>query len=357
MQFKAIVKSLLLTYLCSSAYAAPAKDNCKEIKDYLTSNKASSLVACNNNSNGEVTELKLSNDDNLLTNEDIKKILSYNTIKKFDFNEEQTDCAILNNGISNLQSLEELNIKSFRGGIAPNVLKDLKSLKSLTYDAGDYNYGKLTQENINNLSTLSNLEKIKLAYVSVDESLNFSPLNGLKVSSLTLETNGKSGIKLKGLVNNLKNLKELTISSFVPSQEEVDAITSSNIEKLTIELDEDIKTDNFKNLKNLTSLDLTMEGVKEVPGFVNSLPNLKTAKFNGKEVSLKNGNGDNGSTAVNGENNINGVNGVTNGNAVNGTATNGTTANDGSTDATSDAKILFIRSISYLPFLVLYLIF
>jgi len=360
MQFKVILNSLFLTFLCSTVCAAPSRDDCKDLKNYLANNKASSLENCKVNSKGEMTELKFSSDydagdySEKLTNEDYKKILSYSTIKKLDFYDEYADCAGLNNGISNLKDLEELNIKSFRGDIAPNVLKDLKSLKSFTYDAGDYDYGELSQENINELSNLSKLEKIKLGFVGInEEKLNFKPLQNLKVSSLTLQTNGKAGINLKGLVENLKELKELTIKEFDPDQKEVDAITSSSkLEKLTIVLDKKIKTDKFKDLKNLTYLNLTIEDEKDVPQFVNTIPNLKTVIFNGKEVTVNNNGNANTNVAGNAVNGTNST--VANGNA--GAAANANGNTNGNV-ATSDSSAVLVRAFTYLPLVVLYLMF
>eukprot|EP00833_Pecoramyces_ruminatium_P001853 jgi/Orpsp1_1/1175885/evm.model.c7180000055597.1 len=332
MQFKTIIKSLLLTYLCSSAYAAPAKDECKDLQAYLTGNKASSLSSCKNNGNGEISELKINSEN--LTNEDFAKIFSYTNIKKFEFYEEQSDCAGLKNGISNLKNLEELNIESFRGSIAPGVLKDLKSLKSLTFDTGDYDYSELSQENINDLSTLSNLERLTFVFVPIYENkLNFSPLQSLKVSSLTLETNGKAGISSKGLISNLKNLKELTIKEFNLSDEEIKAVKSSkSLEKLTIANDD----------------------LKEVPKYAYEIPNLKTLVFNGKEVALKNnGNGSNGNSGNNG-------NGASGNVAGDGSATNTTgtaTGTDGAnaTISTSGSSAILVRTINYLPLIIVLL--
>eukprot|EP00833_Pecoramyces_ruminatium_P011641 jgi/Orpsp1_1/1185673/evm.model.c7180000094806.1 len=332
MQFKTIFKSLLLTYLCSSAYAAPSKDECKDLQAYLTGNKASNLRACKVNDKGEISELDFKSEN--LTKEDYAKIFSYSTIKKLDFYDEYSNSAGLNNGISNLKNLEELNIESFRGSIAPGVLKDLKSLKSFTFNTGDYNYSELSQENINDLSTLSNLERLTLVFVPIyEDKLNFSPLQSLKVSSLTLETNGKTGIHSKGLISNLKNLKELTIKEFDLSDEEIKAVKSSkSLEKLTIANDK----------------------LKEVPKYVYEIPNLKKVNLNGKEVALNNKG--NGSSGNNGSN-ANGASGNVAGDAAAASTTGTATGTDGAnaTISTSGSSAILVRTINYLPLIIVLL--
>jgi len=294
MQLKTIFNTLLITFLCSCAFAAPSRNDCIELKNTLNYTE---IEKCRVNKKGEMTELRffstyedVNSTVHRLNATDYAKILSYVTLVKLDFYDEYSNCIGLNNGISNLKKLEELNIKSFRGTIAPNILRGLKSLKYFTYDAGDYHFGQLSQENINELSLLTNLREIELYYVFIDEDeLDFSPLRKLKVSSLKLETNGKNGINLKGLVKNLKHLKELKISNFeIVNQKELDVITSSNIEKLTISLKKKNKlnTDNFQNFESLNYLNLTMKGLKEVPAFIYSIPNLNKLIFNGKEVNL-----------------------------------------------------------------------
>eukprot|EP00833_Pecoramyces_ruminatium_P003279 jgi/Orpsp1_1/1177311/evm.model.c7180000060935.1 len=334
MQFKTIFNTLFLTFLCLSVYAAPSRNDCKELKTALSHVEIDNCII---NEKGELTE--------------------------FDFYDEYSNCNGLNNGISNLKSIEELNIKSFRGTVAPNILKDLKSLKIFTYDAGDYHVGHLSQENINELSSLPNLEKIMFEYVDIDEEkLDFKPLQKLKLSSLILKTNGKHGISLKGLISNIKNLKELTISGFdIVSQEEFDTITSSNIKKLTLKVSKDVKTENFKNLKNLTFLNLTMKDVKDVPESVKNIPNLKTLIFNGKEITLSNKNeneNENENNVGNFENEVVGnTNTNSNTNITDNTHNKNSTKSNGNITSNSDSNSILLRVIHYLPLFFIFMMF
>jgi len=123
---KYILKSLFLTSLCASAYAA--RDDCKELGSVLSSE---AMPDCKVNANGEMIELTYNTFDDSTTEEGYKKALSYPTLKKLNFNDEYGNCKPLTYGLSNLTNLEELNIKSFRGDLAPNTLKGLNSLKIL----------------------------------------------------------------------------------------------------------------------------------------------------------------------------------------------------------------------------------
>jgi len=91
-----------------------------------------------------------------------------------------------------------------------------------------------------------------------------------------LDSNGKGGMDVEGCLANLKNLKELAVTYDIKNQEEVDAIASyTNLEKLTVEFRKgEINCDNLKNLTNLHTLDLTIEGESEAPSCVNTIPKL-----------------------------------------------------------------------------------
>jgi len=199
---KYILKSLFLTSLCASAYAA--KDDCKELRTYLDY----AITDCKMNDNGEMIELAYSSYQEETTEEAYKKALSYPTLKKLTFRDEYSDCHPLTYGLSNLKNLEELNIRSFRGYLAPNTLKGLTSLKKFTFDTGD-SVGGLLKENLEELGTLTNLESITLIYADLNEEGLKSLQNLNKVTSLTLKCGEKVNLNVAGLLANLKNVKEL----------------------------------------------------------------------------------------------------------------------------------------------------
>jgi len=277
---KYILKSLFLTSLCASAYAA--KDDCKELRTYLDY----AITDCKMNDNGEMIELAYSSYQEETTEEAYKKALSYPTLKKLTFRDEYSDCHPLTYGLSNLKNLEELNIRSFRGYLAPNTLKGLTSLKKFTFDTGD-SVGGLLKENLEELGTLTNLESITLIYADLNEEGLKSLQNLNKVTSLTLKCGEKVNLNVAGLLANLKNVKELTITYKMKHQKDVDAITSySNLEKLTVAFNKDLKCDNLKNLTKLHTLDISL-GVAEVPSCVKDIPNLKKLIFNGEDVPIQ----------------------------------------------------------------------
>jgi len=327
---KFILKSLFLTSLCASAYAA--KDDCKELGTLLSKE---AMTECKNNDNGEMIELTYGTYDENTTEEGYKKALSYPTLKKLTFRDENSNCSQLTLGLSNLKNLEELNIKSFRGDLAPNTLKGLSSLKKFSFDTGDSSTGDFSKQNFEELGTLTNLESLTFAYAGLDKEGLKSLQNLNKVTSLTLDSNGKGGMDVEGCLTNLKNLKELAVTYDVKNQEDVDAIAAyTNLEKLTVEFRKDaVKCDNFKNLTNLKVLDLKIEDVAEPPSCVNDIPNLKKLTYNGKE--LKNEGGVDDSTS----------------------STTTTTDANGNAPEGSGASSTIVHAITYIPVLALALRF
>jgi len=101
MQMKIILKSLFLSSLCASAYAA--RDDCKELGTLLSSE---AMTDCKVNDKGEMTELTYSTYDENTTEEGYKKALSYQTLKRLTFNDEYSDCKPLTYGLSNLKNLK-----------------------------------------------------------------------------------------------------------------------------------------------------------------------------------------------------------------------------------------------------------
>jgi len=292
MQIKYILKSLVLTSLCSSVYAV--KDECKDLGTFLKE----AMTDCIMNENGEIIELILNGYHDEVTDEAYRKAFSYPTIKKLTFNDEYSDCKQLTYGLSNLKNLEELYIRSFRGNLAPNTLKGLTSLKKFYFTTGDY-VGGLKKEALEELGTLTNLESLTFSFAGLNSDGLKALQNLNKVTSLTLDCNGKTGMNVEGCLANLKNLKELYITYDLKNQGEVDAIAAyTNLEKLTVGFRDKFKCDNFKNLTKLNTLKLSIEDVNEVPSCVNTIPNLQKLTYNGKDIPVKNANPvDTGNTA------------------------------------------------------------
>jgi len=326
MQMKYILKSLFLTSLCASAYAA--RDDCKELRTYLDY----AMTDCVMNDNGEMIELGFNTYREETTEEGYKKAFSYPTLKKLTFYDEYNDCIQLTYGLSNLKNLEELYIRSFRSGIAPNALKGLTSLKKFYFTTGDYS-GGLDKVNLEELGTLTNLESITFSFTGLDKEGLKSLQNLNKVTSLTLTSNGKASMDVEGCLANLKNLKELTVGYGIRHQSQIDAITSyPNLEKLTVGFDmNEIKCDNMKNLTKLNTLVLTVAGTKEMPSCVNSIPNLQKLTFNEKDIPLQNGNN---TTTGNNTNQTTG----NNSNQTTGNNSNQTTGNDANQTTGNDVN-------------------
>jgi len=120
------------------------KDDCKKILNYIQDKYPERSCDCTNNSKGEVVELNIDNHE--FTDEDIKKILSYNTINKLiytlDDNDEKPD-RFFSSAIGELINLEDLTLNydkiveegtrfmPYFGPLTNGTLKNLKNLKKL----------------------------------------------------------------------------------------------------------------------------------------------------------------------------------------------------------------------------------
>ncbi|OUM57801.1 hypothetical protein PIROE2DRAFT_17100 [Piromyces sp. E2] len=203
-------------------------DECDKLKDVFEDK--SSLITCEVNSQGKINYLNV--DDMDLKESDIKKILSYDTITDLIYE--------LNKGadhehsgygkipsFNKLKKLESLIIgyedtyntcsdsgycpSVGLGSLPKNTLKGLNNLKSLTI-----NGIKITQENIDEISTLSNLQSLSFDKCDFSKSINYKSLKSLnKLTKLVLiksvdgyyKSDGKFPINLvKTLDGKIKDL-------------------------------------------------------------------------------------------------------------------------------------------------------
>ncbi|OUM65103.1 hypothetical protein PIROE2DRAFT_69145 [Piromyces sp. E2] len=265
MIFNILIKSILFTFIISFVIAEEKAltGDCKEIFDFFESrNKTSSLTGCDVNSDGKVTALALKSYE--ITEECVKKALSYNTITKLQYNKigatpgHDPEYKLFPPEIANLTSLEELSF-SYSGyriydrtGISAGSLKVSKSLKKLSI-----NGFIASQSNIDDISTLTNLEYLDLSYFNRPaEKFNFDSLKNLnKLSTLELKNEG-----------------------FVPldTMPEVVYSSASTLEQLTI-VGHKIGsiTDQFLKLKNLKHLDLRGCELSNILDYVKDLKNLE----------------------------------------------------------------------------------
>jgi len=253
--------ALGLLFLTSGFVYAKNLDQCQELLNQIENGNR--LVNCENNEEGNITYLVITNydDPNKIPNND------------YDFE-------YLNN-LKNLKDLEQLHIfhdipentcitNCTRNYIETSTIKDLKNLKLLDI------YGvKLSQDNIDDISTMENLESLELDFCSFENVKDFSSLSNLNVSFLSsLQTlNGKviNNVPVE-FVYQFKNLKGLYLD-YCPS---LNLKQFTDVEDLWIGYEENVN--DLKDFKNLRSLRISSNNDLSVLEQIESLNGLDIYK-------------------------------------------------------------------------------
>ncbi|OUM62718.1 carbohydrate-binding module family 18 protein [Piromyces sp. E2] len=232
------------------------KGDCKEIKNYFIENGLDNTIdKCVENNNGEVIEIKLSNDN--LEQQDVEKILSYNTITSLDYEmyisydasdslkKKQSEIPTI---IYKLTNLKELT--SIKKNVISSLPKDLKKL--------GLHYINLSQDNINEIATLTSLENLTFSRCEEFDKLDFSPIEKLdKISELKiLFSYGRfySEHSLgKNILKYFKPLKALVLFGMQISQDNINEIgTLTNLEELNIQVNSSVDLKPLMNLNKLS---------------------------------------------------------------------------------------------------------
>ncbi|ORX82658.1 hypothetical protein BCR32DRAFT_162166 [Anaeromyces robustus] len=244
----------LLSIITSSVYGLKL-DECERLKNYLSSKK--SIISCRNNDEGKIDYLSIDNHD--LTEDDINEIFSYDSITSLTYEVRmmyEPPYRNIPTSINNLKNLEILQIyyddyinecsrycpEFYLNIIEKNTLKDLKNLKDLIISGI-----MITQDNIDEISTLTNLESLDFYHSSLGSSLDYKPLSNLdKVTSLYIihgwNYYNYNIPEVSKYFSTNKNQKEL-ISTF------------KSLKSLVVEIfDTDPDTSYLKQLNNLTFL-------------------------------------------------------------------------------------------------------
>ncbi|ORX55928.1 RNI-like protein [Piromyces finnis] len=269
MNIKSLLKGISLSFLISKVLAQSNKD-CEEIKSFLEEKNLvfdEAILSCNEDNTGKVTTLQILDYD--LSDEIIQKLLSYKTITNlyygiFNLNSDKTNYSDFPISINSLPNLKELALSykgvndSDKGTIAMDVLKVSKELKSLTLGGIE-----ISQNNINEISALTNLEELNFVYCSYS-NINYDSLKSLN-NLIALEMDGHSSYQLSEIpdfVFTLSKLKNLVITGHS---------ISTIDEKLA-------------SLQNLEYLDLSLNQIDaELPEKLNSLSHLKYIDLKGNK--------------------------------------------------------------------------
>jgi len=314
-----IYKSLVFVS-CISLVLANITGECQDIYDYLDSkNYELNLKNCTVNEDGKVTDLTLYT--YCLTEEDVNKLISYNTIKNISFDKEISvysteydslkECGeiqSLPSSISNLSKLESLELHDFTNINENDFSKLPKSLKKLAL--GDVD---LSQVIINEISSLNDLEELSLIRTKSKEDVIFEPIKKLKnLSSLYIDNSKGARTTMRYVVgdylSSFTNLKKFEAREYTFSQESFDALSKlSNLKEITLTecgFGDDLELDSLKNLKKLEILNIlgttehcletidTYGGnhcpLDEIPEAIFKLTNLKRLVINHqKEIDVE----------------------------------------------------------------------
>ncbi|ORX56528.1 RNI-like protein [Piromyces finnis] len=274
MKLNLILKSLSLCLL-TSFVNSKALNECEEIKAYLGHE-----VNCEVNKSGQVNSLTINIDKNS-TKEQVEKLLSYDTVTNLEYKinlgfdeyeeENYTDISF---AISKLKNLEHLNIiynkytnycttfceSYYLNTIKKDTLRELRKLKTLEI------FGiKLTKDNIDEITSLENLEELSMKKCVYEKSINYKSFKNLKkLSKLTIykswfgfnysenEENETYEFPNDLLSNTNSSLKELDLSYL--EMAEIENIP--NVEKLVIGINNLNDSIHLKKLDNLKDLEI-----------------------------------------------------------------------------------------------------
>jgi len=222
---------------------------------------------CQINDQGNVISVILRSAE--LTQDTVELVGNYTTIEKMGVLVTESENVMNFEPFSFLQNLTQVEINT--DGIkpvTPGLLPSLVSVKSL-----DFTDIELNQENIEELSTLTDLEQLRIRHSSFDSTLDYNCLKNLtKLNELFMEAyeyhhnnDYKRLVQVPDFVFHLYKLTSLHIAA-------------QDIEKFPVEL---IK------LENIEYLDLSDNKIDDtLPDYLNTMSHLKTIVISGN-VNIK----------------------------------------------------------------------
>jgi len=255
---------------------------CKDIYKYMEGQgKLINLNDCKVNDKGEVTELRIY--PYCFDNEQLKAVLSYNTIETLEFTkiiplfdfgfiydsdiEGLFDCTTIPTNYESLSILNNLKYLDLTGvwNLDINILSKIpKSVEILKIGRFKHpEYFKLNEKMIDILSKLTNLNSLSLLEAEINEKFDFKKFKNLKnLTSLELiydHYNDSNIIYIQGkLFKNCISLKNLYTYGCKFDKDSIDGLGYlTKLEELVFDFstfEDDVDLSSFKKLKNLTSL-------------------------------------------------------------------------------------------------------
>ncbi|ORX61199.1 L domain-like protein [Piromyces finnis] len=283
------------------------RNDCNKIRNYieygLELDSADIINECSINDFGVVTNLNIYDYYDSLTEKNIIKIINFKSIKYLTIQNVKLTQNIIKviSNISNLLYLEiekcEFNEKDI------NILKKHGRLNTLYLDSNnDYKIGKnalsgfmnlkkiildgiaISQDNINEISSLPKISNVKLSFSTVTDSIDFKPIKENRRIT-TLEILHINGGNLKGgFFEGFTNVKRLVFAWMNLTQENINDIANlTKLREITFfECNnyDKINFDPLNQLKYITVFkvigkEFETNPIKEIPDVVYSFNKLK----------------------------------------------------------------------------------
>jgi len=171
--------SVLLTLFgISSLLVAGKANDCDDIKNYFENDEIITIDSCFDNDNGQVTGVSFKGDT--VTQEAVNMVASYSTLKKLFFTRIQSfpENFSLESIPLNEVEFNDLNAyknRAFNHHDTPSVIQTSKSANRVIIRGYI-----ISQNTLNDLSTLKNLKSIEFDRCSFNEGLDFSKLKSNK---------------------------------------------------------------------------------------------------------------------------------------------------------------------------------
>jgi len=180
------------------------------------------IKGCDPNGEGKITKLVIGANtysSKKLKRESIEKIFSYTSVTSFTYEHELSTIQENELPISRFTNLNELVISNSQYSqktsahskffIANNVIRNIpKSVKKLSLQGV-----KLTQTNVDELTTLTQVEDLSLNELGLDQyNLRFDGFSKFKkVTKLSITEENKVNTKVFNIINKFSNLQELSL--------------------------------------------------------------------------------------------------------------------------------------------------
>jgi len=301
--FNKILTLISVSTLCAFVYGKPLEKrytgDCKDV-DELFNRHNVQLDGCYVNENEEILQISLKGET--IDQEIINGIGKYDTLQYLTLNDVKNFPKNINLETLNIIGLIIVTDNDKPASVIPKgVLKTAKKINEMHI----YNE-KISQKNINEISTLTNIKTLGLYGCSYERNIDFSNLKKTKtLSSLYIQYDGgeryseknigfpKSLCKIASLndinigfgamttipncIGNLKNLQILNLghNSLKSLPNEIGKLTNLKKLDLTYNAIEKVPS-TIENLTKLEYLNLGSNKIDSIPSAITSLENLKS---------------------------------------------------------------------------------